>query len=148
MSGIQRQSLGGKSMKSEAESRLLNLLWIHGTRHLFTIDVGFDKGEEYMYSANVQIPSLYKEKKYRKAVRWCASLNCNLYWLIRFIWIGSLDFWVDWIDLICLIDCLNGWIQYIYTDDISSGQNLISHIWFKFVWLNISLLKVWLDNWF
>ena len=52
-------------------------------------------------------------KKYRKAVRWCASLNRSLYWLIRFIWIGLWDFWVDWIDLIYLIDWLNGWIQYI-----------------------------------
>ena len=52
-------------------------------------------------------------KKYRKAVRWCASLNRSLYWLIRFIWIGLLDFWVDWIDLVYLIDWLNGWIQYI-----------------------------------
>ena len=49
-------------------------------------------------------------KKYRKAVRWCASLNRSLSWLIRFIWIGLLDFWVDWIDLVYLIDWLNGWI--------------------------------------
>ena len=33
--------------------------------------------------------------------------------VIRIIWIGLLDFWVDWIDLVYSIDWLNGWIRYI-----------------------------------
>ena len=48
-----------------------------------------------------------------KSARWCAILNHSLYWLIRFIWFGLLDFWVDWIGLVYLIDWLNGRIQYI-----------------------------------
>ena len=54
-----------------------------------------------------------QQKKYRKAVRWCASLIRSLFWLIRLIWIGLLDFWVDWTDLVYLIGWLNEWIQYI-----------------------------------
>ena len=59
-------------------------------------------------------------KKYRKAVRWCASLNRSLYWWIRLIWIGLLDLWVDWIGL-------NEWIQYIIS--IGLCPNIISRGW-------------------
>ena len=57
-------------------------------------------------------------EKYRKAVRWCASLIRSLYWLIRLIWIGFLDLWVDWTDLVNLIGLLNEWIQYIIYVDV------------------------------
>ena len=54
-------------------------------------------------------------KKYRKAVRWCASLIRSLYWLIRLIWIGFLDLWVDLTDLVYLIEWMNP-INHICTD--------------------------------
>ena len=114
-------------------------------------------------------------QKYRKAVRWCASLNRSLYWLIRFIWIGLLDFWVDWIDLVYLIDWLNGWIQYIicpksyisylnlnFHETFLNEVSLIKYLraesfflqfyfswsdWISHSW-NISRLKVFWDVWF
>ena len=61
---------------------------------------------------------LFQSKKYRKAVRWCASLIRSLYWLIRLIWIGFLDLWVDWTDLVWLIGWLNERIQYIISVDV------------------------------
>ena len=47
------------------------------------------------------------QKKYRKAVWWCASLSAVfVYWLDSFELV-YLGFWVDWIDLVYLIDWLN-----------------------------------------
>ena len=61
----------------------------------------------------------YKHEKYRKAVRWCASL--------------SADF-IDWLD----------WFELVYKIFELIGLTL----WFKVFWLNISRLKdVW-DIWF
>ena len=60
----------------------------------------------------------FPEKKYRKAVRWCASLIRSHYGLIALIWIGLLDLWVDWTDLVYLIGWLNEWIQYIISVDV------------------------------
>ena len=57
-----------------------------------------------------------QKKKYRNAVRWCASLIRSLYWLIWLIWIGFLDLWVDLTDLVYLINF------------IKISQNPISHI--------------------
>ena len=42
----------------------------------------------------------------------------------------------------------NWLIEWMDESNISFVQNLISHTWFKLVWLNISRLKVLLDNWF
>ena len=42
----------------------------------------------------------------------------------------------------------NWLIEWMDESNISSVQNFISHTWFKLVWLNISRLKVLLDNWF
>ena len=41
------------------------------------------------------------QKQDRNSVRWCASLNCSLYWLIRWSWIILLSF-----ELIGLIEYL------------------------------------------
>ena len=79
---------------------------------------------------------LDQKKKYRKAVRWCASLNRSLNWLIRFIWIGLSEFWVDRIDHNYFIDWLTEWIQYIICPKSYISWLKIS--WFKLVWLNIS----------
>ena len=58
-------------------------------------------------------------KKYRKAVRWCASLIRSLYWLIRLIWIGFLDLWVDLTDLVYLI----GWLNNRLIDSMSYSKS-------------------------
>ena len=62
--------------------------------HLCSIDI-------YVLSENLA----FLTKKYRKAVRWCARLNRSLNWLIRLI--CFLNFWIEWIELMYLIDWLN-----------------------------------------
>ena len=57
------------------------------------------------------------KKKSRKAVRWCASLNRSLYWLIRLIWIVFFIF-LTLLDWPCLFDWLNEFIQYIISVDV------------------------------
>ena len=52
-----------------------------------------------------------------KSLEWCARLIRSLYWFSRLIWIGFLDFWVDWTDLVHLIGWLNEWIKYIISVD-------------------------------
>ena len=76
------------------------------------------------------------KKKYRKTVRWCASLSCSLYWLIWLIWIGFLDLWVDWTDIVHLIGWLNEWIQNVISVDVC--QYSVSHGFRYYTRINIS----------
>ena len=67
---------------------------------------GFEGANSQISSTNIIGPkSDYWAKKQnrkqdRNSVRWCASLNRSLYWLIRWTWIILLEFWVDRIDWI------------------------------------------------
>ena len=68
-----------------------------------------------------------KPKQDRNSVRWCASLNRGLYWLVRWSWI--ILFWVlSWLD----------WFNI-------SRLKVLWDIWFRVVWFNISQLKVLWD---
>ena len=73
-----------------------------------------------------------------KSLEWCARLIRSLYWLIRLIWIGFLDFWVDWTDLVHLIGWLNEWIKYIISVDACRFREIFhqdQHIsWLQILW--------------
>ena len=102
-------------------------------------------------------------KKYRKAVRWCASLSAvfvcwldsfelvyksfELIGLTLFIWL------IDWMNEHNMI-CPNSYISYLKISCFKLVWSNIAQlkdvwdIWFKLVWYNISWFKVLWDNWF
>ena len=67
-----------------------------------------------------------------KSLEWCASLIRSLYWLIRLIWIGFLDLWIDWTDLVYLIGWLKDWnditpeTKYVMVEDFMRYYNRIT----------------------
>ena len=58
-----------------------------------------------IFIGNILIWNAFKTRP--KSLEWCARLIRSLYWLIRLIWIGFLDLWVDLTDLVYLIGWLN-----------------------------------------
>ena len=61
----------------------------------FTIETSF-----LCTTARPQCEQIYARLRFHnqtrpKSLEWCARLTRSLYWLIRLIWIGFLEFWVD-----------------------------------------------------